>query len=1103
MCNNCPYFDNIINNNIMDVHSSNDINFITPGFIRDIGNGNDNWGYDEVRDGGTDRDGLRSGDGGRIGGNIASGAGGGDGCMEGDGGEGGYWDGEYCVDVHGDVEGENADDGSGEGDGGIIYENENESDKDPGLILSELRSNNIGQIIIAHLNINFLQNKYEALKLLIQDNIDIIMLSETKIDDSFTSSQFTMEGYSTPFRLDRNCFGGGIAVYTRSDIPCKEIKTQNLPGDIESLFIEINLHNTKWLLICGYNPHKEHISYFLSQISKSLDTLISKYDNLLIIGDFNSEISEEAMNDFSQMYNLKNLIKEPTCFKNPNNPSSIDIMLTNHKNSFHGSSTVETGLSDHHKMTVTVLKHYFNKKKPQIINYRCYKYFDESKFRNELINNLQNFNEGSMDYDKFKEIFMKILDMHAPKKKKVIRGNNAPFMNKDLTQAFMHRSKLKNKFNKNPTEKNRLFYNKQRNFCVSLVKKEKKKYYNNLDLKIFNDNKKFWKRIKPLFSEKQKDLQRDIILVDNDKIISDKQKVAEKLNNFFIESVENLDIEHFTDDNENISPIINIQDIIKRYESHPSILKIKQNVKVDNNFVLKDITPLELKHDILQLDKNKASIENDIPTKVLIGSNDIVSGYLSDIYNKSLKDHCFPNSLKLADVIPIHKKDDRTLMKNYRPVSLLPIGSKLFERQMYNQFLTHIDEYLSPYIFGFRKGHSTEQCLTIMMEGWKKALDEKRFAGAILTDLSKAFDCLSHDLLIAKLEAYGFNENSLKYIYSYLKDRKQRTKIESSYSTWKELKCGVPQGSILGPLLFNIFINDIFYFINETRIANYADDNTVHAISDNIQNLLNILETETNVILKWFKVNEMKPNGDKSHLIVANDEKSLVKLGNDVIIGETSVVLLGVTIDNKLNFNEHVTKLIKKGNQKLYALARISKYLNNSKLKIIMKTFVQSQFNYCPLLWMNHNRILNNKINKLHERALRIVYKNDNFTFQELLDMDNSVTVHQRNLQKLATEMFKIKHHLSPLPMQEIFIENVSSHELRNNRNWEITKVRTVFYGTETIRYRGPKTWEIVPKEIKEAKTITEFKAKIKHWRPTNCTCRLCKIYIHNLGFIN
>ena len=368
--------------------------------------------------------------------------------------------------------------------------------------------------------------------------------------------------------------------------------------------------------------------------------------------------------------------------------------------------------------------------------------------------------------------------------------------------------------------------------------------------------------------------------------------------------------------------------------------------------------------------------------------------------------------------------------------------------------------------------------------------------------MSKAFDCLNHNLLIAKLHAYGFDDSSLNFIRSYLKERKQRTKVGQSYSTWNELQWGVPQGSILGPLLFNIFLNDVFYFIENSKIANYADDNTAYSISDTLEGLLTNLEGETSILLKWFQDNEMKPNEDKCHLFVVNTEDVTVTLGDEILSGCSTIDLLGITIDNRLNFSEYVTKLCKKGNQKLHALARVSKYLSSDKLKLLMKSFITSQFNYCPLAWMFHNRTLNNKINKLHERALRLVYKNDNCTFQELLEMDNAVTIHDRNLQRLATEMFKVKNEISPLPIQELFEEHINYHNLRSNRFWEISKVRTVNYGTETMRYRGPKVWELLPINIKESKSLEEFKYKIKKWKPTDCTCRLCKEFIRNLGFI-
>ena len=248
--------------------------------------------------------------------------------------------------------------------------------------------------------------------------------------------------------------------------------------------------------------------------------------------------------------------------------------------------------------------------------------------------------------------------------------------------------------------------------------------------------------------------------------------------------------------------------------------------------------------------------------------------------------------------------------------TFLIIISKLFERNMYNQIHSYIGKYLSPYLFGFRKGHSTEQCLNIMLESWKRALDKKLCAAAILTDLSKAFDCINHELLIAKLEAYGFSKNSLTYIYSYLSERKQRTKINTSYSSWNDIKSGVPQGSILGPLLFNIFLNDIFLFVERTKIVNYADDNTAYAIGKNIEEIFNILIEDTSKLFQWFQVNEMKSNKDKCHHLVSNQKNISLELDNETILSSNSVKLLGITIDNNLNFNEHVSKICDKASQK-------------------------------------------------------------------------------------------------------------------------------------------------------------------------------------------
>ena len=621
-------------------------------------------------------------------------------------------------------------------------------------------------------------------------------------------------------------------------------------------------------------------------------------------------------------------------------------------------------------------------------------------------------------------------------------------------------------------------------------------------MKLLTENKLFWKTIKPLFSDKH-NICRKITLIDDEEIISNDVKVAEIMNDFFSNAVAKLDIEGYqTDFLPNIEDN-NIINMINKFKNHPSIIKIKEKVDINETFSFSRCSVDDIEREIEKLNINKPTTFNNIPAKILVENSEICSPFISKIYNDAIFNSKFPGPLKHADITPVHKKDETTKKENYRPVSILPSISKFFERYMYDQIYTYMNNHLSQYLCGFRKGYNTQHCLIVMLEKWRKALDKRNIAGALLTDLSKAFDCLNHELLIAKLEAYGFNHLSLAYIYSYLSDRKQRTKVNNSFSEWADTKSGIPQGSIIGPLLFNIYINDIFFIVDERKLANYADDTTPYAIESDIETILNNLGNDTSILIKWFNDNYFKMNANKCHLLITNhDDKVSAIIDGQTIYNSKSVKLLGVCIDNKLDFTEHVSNICKKVSKKLHALRRVSQYMNTEKLRLIMKAFIESQFGYCPLVWMFHNRELNNRINILHEKALRLVYKEHTLSFEEMLNLDNSFTIHHRNLQKLATEMYKVKHNLSPIFMKDVFPESTNPYNTRNAPEFDTFNIRTVFNGTETISFRGPRTWSLVPNEIKNSTSLPEFKNKIKYWKPEGCMCRLCKVYIQNVGFI-
>ena len=274
------------------------------------------------------------------------------------------------------------------------------------------------------------------------------------------------------------------------------------------------------------------------------------------------------------------------------------------------------------------------------------------------------------------------------------------------------------------------------------------------------------------------------------------------------------------------------------------------------------------------------------------------------------------------------------------------------------------------------------------------AVDNKKVFGALLTDLSKAFDCICHDLLIAKLNAYGLSLPALKLVHNYLQNRKQRTKNGTAYSLWEEIFSGVPQGSILGPLLFNIFLCDLFLTIEDNYFTNYANDTTPSVIGNDAEEVVSELKAITQKLFTGFAQNKMKVNLNKCHLLLSTTDAFNFEISETEICNSNSKKILGVTFDNKLKFVKDIITICQRANIKLNALAGLTRYMELGKRRILMNIFFDSQFNYCPVIWMCHSRALNNKTNRLHEQCLRIIYNDKTSTFKELLEKDNSISIH-------------------------------------------------------------------------------------------------------------
>lgn len=948
--------------------------------------------------------------------------------------------------------------------------------------LKSLKLNHPKSVVFSYININSIRHKLDDLVLIVGNLVDILCIAETKLDASFPEAQFKLKGFSKPYRLDKSDSSGGILTYIRSNLPSRPLNKFEIPESVQALAIEVNLRKEKWLLVPIYRPPSQNLSFFTYHVSLLLDYYASSFSNILIMGDFNDTVSSREISQLMSEHSLSSLVSNPTCFKSlPGR--CIDLILTNKRGCFSKSGSFETGLSDFHHLIYAMAKKKISCLPPKKVSYRSYKSFSSESFRQDIQDALSLAQSGNLE--SFSSEFTKVVDRHAPIKTKILRGNNQPHVNQTLRKAIMKRSRLKNLANSTGKVDDLLAYKRQRNLVVNINRRAKRLFFKKVGKSSSRNSKSFWKVCKPLFSTKFTGPDERVFLSENGELVSDEQQVSDIFNDYFVNIAGTLqlgDLDLSTD--------------ISKYDNHPSILKIL-SLGFQDTFDFAHVYPWEVRAAILKINSNKAT-SGKIPIKMLkLAINECCSA-LTDCINNSILDLKFPSELKLADVLPVHKDKDPLSKGNYRPISILPSLSKIYEKIFSSRIAEFMENKLSKLLCGFRSHHSTQHALFRLIKHWQECLDKQGVIGTVLMDLSKAFDSLSHGLLLAKLKAYGFSNHSLALLESYLTERYQRTKVGSSFSAWMKVLLGVPQGSILGPLLFNIFINDMFLFVEESDVCNFADDNTLYSCGTKIAQILDPLKQDTKSLLMWFESNQLGANPDKFKLMflgIPKSEQYELVIHNHVIKPSDYVKLLGITIDSKLKFDLHVSNLCSTANRKINCLYRIRHYLDVKQMRTLADAYILSSFKYAPLIWMFASCGAANKINRAHKRCLKAIYGGNSYvdiSLDQLIQMDSSSTIHEMHLRILLTEVYKAIHGLSPKFMAEFFTSKDISYSLRNSSLLRLPPAKTIKYGVNAVHFRSCFTWNSLPPEIKASRTLASFKSKIKSIR-IKCNCSLCR----------
>ena len=904
--------------------------------------------------------------------------------------------------------------------------------------------------------------------------------------DNPLSSNVDIPGYNF-FKTQSLTQNGGVGLYIKDSLTSSpRTDLDSCTNDFETIWVEIENKNDKNFLICCVYRHPRSAIDNLTSHFQNLLSKISSNKLVFIMGDFNVNLLDYASHtptsDFVNNFFSHSLLP---CIHHPTRVSEqrasvIDNIYTNATDANITSGNIVIQISDHFPQFLILKNTQVSHNKSESFKH------DYSKFKEDKF--LEDFNQIDFTYlenseldvnnkfDRFLKDLNTLTKQHAPIKRrsrKEMKLKDKPWINNRIQKMMRIRDKILQKLKKQQTPENLKLHKKFRNRVSNELKESKARYFHNYFSTNSQNMKNLWAGIKTIISHKSSTSSSINKIKGKDgNVTSDPSKMSNIFNDFYV----------------------NVADgITKTIPLTPKSPLDYLSNRMCNSLFLTPVTLVEVNDLINILNPSKSVGPNSIPIKLLkiIGSS--VSPFLALLVNQSFQSGIFPDKLKIAKVISLFKKGNPESPSNYRPISLLPIFSKIFEKLMYRRLyrFLEIHKVLYSLQFGFQENHSIDHALVSLTEAVRNTLDNKRLGCGIFIDLQKAFDTVNHRILLSKLEHYGVRGCALEWFRSYLSDRKQYVSVNGSDSDLLSITCGVPQGSVLGPLLFLIYINDLPTASKKLTFYLFADDTNIYYESKDLSNLVKIVNKELRSVKKWLDANKLSLNIDKTNYIIFHSSSVKVPSDSDIKIGKKHikrvkfVKFLGLLLDEHLSWRYHLSELSKKLSRTCGMFFKIRNLLPLDVLVCLYNALFLSFLQYGLIVWGQTYASYTDPVFKLQKKAVRAI------SFQPRMSPSLPIFNDLKLLKlseifelRLLTFVFDSVNKTSPSCFHDFFLFSSSVHQYYTRHASQgdlyMSRKNSLQYGLKSIRYLGAKLWNTLPVEIRNAPSKISFKTRLK-----------------------